>query len=87
MVFWYLIERSEKLIPEVEKAAHQMRDEGIVFAKLEAEGNKDTAKFYGVNSYPSMIWFEDGENRTRYDGGRTHDAVKLWVYEQINPGS
>lgn len=62
-------------MPQVEKAAYYLQEEGIPFGKLEAEGNKDSAKLYSVNGYPTLLWFEDGTNKTKYEGGRTYDAV------------
>jgi len=51
---------SEKLKPQVEKVAALMKEDGIPFGKMDSDKNKEGANFYGVNSYPTLMWFEDG---------------------------
>lgn len=64
-----------------------MLEEGFHFGKLEAEANKDVAKTYEVTGYPTLLYFRDGKKVGKYEGTRTDDAIAMWLYEQVNPGT
>ncbi|KAM3135418.1 hypothetical protein pb186bvf_012437 [Paramecium bursaria] len=78
----------EKFQPDVEKAAKYFKDEDIPFAKVDGHTYKDISKRFEVNGFPSLLYLYDhGQKQVKFEGSRTSEAVILFVYEQINPGS
>ena len=53
-------------------------DSGVVIAKLDATAHKKTAQRFGIQGYPTLKFFADGEVRT-YNGGRNLAAMKEYV--------
>lgn len=74
----------KKLEPEYEKAANTLKDRGVPLAKVDATEEKDLSSKYNVKGFPTMIWFEDGQEAT-YDGGRTTDTIIEWVTSMTGP--
>ncbi|KAF7657950.1 hypothetical protein LDENG_00020000, partial [Lucifuga dentata] len=60
----------KRLAPEYEAAATRLK--GIVpLAKVDCTANSDTCSKYGVNGYPTLKIFRDGEESGPYDGPRS----------------
>jgi hypothetical protein len=36
---------------------------------------------YSVSGFPTILYIENGVNKTKYDGTRTYDSIYLWVFE------
>lgn len=68
----------KKLAPEYEKAANLLRDQEVKLAKIDATSEKDLAAKYGVKGFPTLTWFEDGQE-VPFDGARTSDGIVQWV--------
>lgn len=74
----------KKLKPEYEKAAQQLKPEGIPLATVDATVEKDLAKKYDVTGYPTLKIFRNGKV-SDFKGGRTaHDIVSTMKVEK-NP--
>ena len=74
----------KKLKPEFEKAAQQLKPEGIPLATVDATVEKDLAKKYDVTGYPTLKIFRNGKV-SEFKGGRTsHDIVSTMQVEK-NP--
>ena len=76
----------KKLTPEYAKAAEILaaQDPSIDIAKCDATANTELAKKYGVQGYPTLKWFVDGEP-TDYTGGRTTDTIVSWINKRMGP--
>jgi protein disulfide-isomerase-like protein len=61
----------KNLAPEYEKAAYMLSENKskVKMAKMDATQNKEIAQKYGVQGFPTMIFFKDGENE-EFTGGR-----------------
>lgn len=65
----------------MEKASLQMEEEGFVFGKFDGHTHKEISKSYDVSGYPSILLFtEHGRKKRKYEGGKTYDAVQMWLY-------
>lgn len=72
----------------MEKAAKMLKDEGIIFGKVDGHNYKDVAKTYGVTGYPTLLYLENyGKKYVKFEGSRTADSIIMWVYDKLNPGS
>lgn len=60
----------QALAPEYSKAAVALKETGVVLAKVDAIEHGDLADDYGVEAYPTLYFFVDGEKKP-YNGGRT----------------
>jgi len=61
----------QSLTPEYARAATALKaSSGVVLAKVDAVEHSDLAQEYGVEGYPTLYFFVDGEKRP-YNGGRT----------------
>mmetsp|Transcript_79249 Transcript_79249/g.164491 ORF Transcript_79249/g.164491 Transcript_79249/m.164491 type:complete len:482 (+) Transcript_79249:52-1497(+) len=68
----------KKLAPDYEKAASILQGQEVSLAKIDATAEKDLAAKYGVKSFPTLTWFEDGQD-VPFDGTRTADGIVQWV--------
>jgi len=78
----------KKLAPEYAKAANTLKEKNskVRLAKVDATVEKDLATKYNVQSYPTLIWFENGVTRD-YDGDRTAGGLVEWVRQNSEPPS
>lgn len=60
----------QSLTPEYARAATALKDAGVKLAKVDAVEHSDLAQEHGVEGYPTLYFFVDGEKRP-YNGGRT----------------
>lgn len=76
----------KKLAPEYAAAAAELKKEDINIVKVDATENSEVAKKYGVQGYPTLKWFVNGEP-TDYTGGRTKDDIIQWIKKRSGPPS
>ena len=78
----------KKLTPEYEGAAEVLskHDPPYVLAKLDATENKVSAEKYGIQGFPTLFFFING-NKVEYTGGRTKDTIVEWVIKKSGPPS
>ena len=74
------------LAPEYEKAATQLKEakSDVKLAKIDATVEKDLAQKFGVQGYPTLYWFANGE-KSDYKGGRTTDTIVSWISKRTGP--
>ncbi|KAK9805676.1 hypothetical protein WJX72_011398 [[Myrmecia] bisecta] len=83
----------KKLTPEWEKAAGELKknDPPVVLAKVDAteEGNKALAQKYGVQGYPTIKIFRNGdlEKAGEYNGPRDADGIVDYLSKQVGPAT
>lgn len=78
----------KKLTPEYAGAAEVLskNDPPIPLAKVDATENKKTAERFGIQGFPTLFWFVNGEKQ-EYTGGRTKDTIVSWVMKKSGPPS
>lgn len=78
----------KKLAPEYAGAAEVLakNDPPMFVAKVDATVEKDLAEKYGIQGFPTLIFFKNGE-RVDYNGGRTKDAIVEWILKKSGPPS
>jgi len=54
-------------------------------AKVDGTENGALMKAFGVESYPTMVYFENGKKITAYDGERTKEGVLTFLEEMQKP--
>lgn len=76
----------KRLAPEYEAAATRLK--GVVaLAKVDCTVNSNTCSKYGVNGYPTLKIFRDGDETGPYDGPRTADGIVSFLKKQAGPAS
>ncbi|MBI3391781.1 MAG: thioredoxin fold domain-containing protein [Nitrospirae bacterium] len=73
-----------QLTPVLERVA-KSRGGRILLAKLEADENMRLAGFYRVKGFPTVMLFLDGEERGRFAGFRSEQAVREFIDEHASP--
>lgn len=78
----------KKLAPEFSAAAEVLakNDPPMFLGKVDATVEKDLGEKYGVQGFPTLIYFKNGE-RVDYNGGRTKDTIVEWVLKKSGPPS
>jgi len=79
----------QKLKPEYSKAATTLNehDSTIIIGKVDATQEADLGQKYGVNGYPTIKWFIDGEVAMDYGGSRDADGIVKWVKKKTGPAA
>lgn len=74
----------KRLAPEYEKAATALKTAGskAKIAKVDATVEKGAASPYGVRGYPTLLYFENGENVEKYSGARTAEAIASYMQKK-----
>ena len=74
--------------PEYAKAAKILakNDPPVYFAKIDGDENRELLRRFGIEGFPSLFFFKNGE-QIDYTGGRTEDAIIKWVKKRIGPPS
>ena len=67
----YRCEHCKSLEPEYKKAAIDLKEHGILLAKVDATVEKDLASRHGIDGYPTMKLFRKGREY-EYEGTRKH---------------
>ncbi|KAK6471429.1 protein disulfide-isomerase A3-like [Huso huso] len=76
----------QKLAPEYEAAATRLR--GVVaLAKVDCTANSETCARFGVNGYPTLKIFRNGDESSAYDGPRSADGIVSHMKQQAGPSS
>ncbi|ORX50846.1 protein disulfide isomerase, partial [Hesseltinella vesiculosa] len=71
------------LAPEYEKAATDLKDK-IALAKVDCTENQDVCQEYGVQGYPTLKVFRQGE-ASEYKGSRQHEGIVSYMKKQALP--
>lgn len=76
------------LAPEYAKAALALKsnDPVVPLAKVDATEHKDLGSRFGVQGFPTLKWFVNGEP-SDYSGGRDEVAIVNWVKKKTSPSS
>jgi protein disulfide-isomerase A1 len=76
------------LAPEYEKAATELKKFGAEFgalAKVDADSNRKTGEKFGIQGFPTLKLFRNGESYKEYDGGRTAADIVAWMKKKTGP--
>ncbi|XP_067093619.1 protein disulfide isomerase family A, member 7 [Osmerus mordax] len=76
----------QKLAPEYETAATKLKGT-VSLAKVDCTVNSETCGRYGVNGYPTLKIFRNGEDSAAYDGPRSADGIVSFMKKQAGPSS
>jgi len=76
----------KNLAPHYEKAATELKEAGseAKLAKIDATVEQDLAKKFGVQGYPTLLWFVNGQ-KSDYKGGRTSETIVEWINKKTGP--
>jgi len=78
----------KKLTPEYAGAAQELAkaDPPVALAKVDATVEKKLGERFGVQGFPTLFWFKNGEKQ-EYTGGRTKDTIVQWALKKSGPPS
>nr|NP_001003517.1 protein disulfide isomerase family A, member 8 precursor [Danio rerio]AAH77131.1 Zgc:100906 [Danio rerio] len=76
----------KKLAPEFESAASRLKGT-VTLAKVDCTANTEICKHYGVNGYPTLKIFRNGQESSSYDGPRSADGIVDYMKKQAGPDS
>ncbi|XP_053537642.1 protein disulfide isomerase family A, member 7 isoform X2 [Ictalurus punctatus] len=76
----------KRLAPEYEAAATRLKGT-VPLAKVDCTANSETCMKFGVNGYPTLKIFRNGEVASSYDGPRTADGIVSYMKKQSGPSS
>jgi len=72
----------KSLAPEYEKLGNAfVNEENVVIARIDADQYKARNGKYGVNGFPTLIWFPKDKKHSTYEGGRTLPDLVSFVNE------
>ncbi|OAY51627.1 protein disulfide isomerase-like 1-4 isoform X2 [Manihot esculenta] len=74
----------QALAPEYAEAAAELKEEGVVLAKVDATEETELALEYDIQGYPTIYFFIDGVHKL-YTGERSKDAIVTWIKRKIGP--
>jgi protein disulfide-isomerase A1 len=76
----------KRLEPEYTQAAADLVANGVqvALAKVDATQHPKSAEHYGVQGYPTLKWFVNGES-SEYGGGRTSKDIVSWISKKTGP--
>lgn len=81
----------KKLAPEYARAATALKasNPDVVIAKVDATADADLASKFGVQGYPTLKWFVDGdtESPSDYNGGRDEEGIIKWIKKKSGPAA
>jgi thioredoxin 1 len=69
------------LTPVLEEIAGEIKN--VKFAKINIDGNQETAAKYGVSSIPCLIIFKDGEEIDRIIGAQPSEVIEEKIKEHL----
>jgi protein disulfide-isomerase A1 len=78
----------KKLAPEYAAAAKVLseNDPPYPLGKVDATEQKKIAEKFGIQGFPTLFFFKNGE-KMEYSGGRTKDAIVNWIIKKSGPPS
>jgi len=74
----------KELAPKFKEAATQLESRGVSLAKLDATAHPEAAKPYAIESYPTLLWLEEG-GRIDYTGNQTTEGIVEFVTKLTAP--
>jgi protein disulfide-isomerase A1 len=74
----------QSLAPEWASAASILKGDSVPLAKVDATVHAELAKEFGVQGYPTILFFIDGLPK-RYTGERVSDGIVMWVKKKTGP--
>lgn len=70
----------QKLAPVWQSLADSLKHDGSVgIAQVDCTAYKGICQEFEVKGYPTLVWIQDGKKIDKYQGGRTHEALKAYV--------
>jgi len=78
----------KKLDPEYSQAAADLKKTtpAVPLVKVDATVEKDLATRFGIQGFPTLKWFVNGQD-TEYKGGRVRAEIVEWVSKKTGPPS
>ena len=75
----------KRLYPEIVSSlkTETMKKMGLVFGRIDIEYNDKVQEIYNVYGMPTILYFENGERKEVYDGGRDSQSLIEWFYKRI----
>ncbi|KAK3766440.1 hypothetical protein RRG08_056114 [Elysia crispata] len=74
----------KKLAPTWDELAETFAShKQVSVAKIDCTRSTVICKQYEVRGYPTLLWFQDGNKIAKYQGSRTHDALKDYVVTML----
>ncbi|KAE9585752.1 hypothetical protein Lal_00010211 [Lupinus albus] len=73
------------LAPEYAEAATELKDKGVILAKVDASEENELAQKYDIQGFPTLYFFIDGIHKL-YNGHRNKDAIVSWIKKKTGPG-
>jgi protein disulfide-isomerase A1 len=78
------------LVPEYEKLAAYVKqdpelEDKVLIAKIDCESNQAIASQYGIQGFPTLKLFKNGEFFKDYEGQRSFDAMKNFIVKKVGP--
>jgi protein disulfide isomerase family A protein 3 len=79
----------KRLAPEYERAATALRsnDPPVALVKVDCTAETKTCGKYGVNGYPTLKIFKNGEVASDYNGPREADGIVKYMRSKAGPSS
>jgi putative thioredoxin len=76
------------LSPHLERVIEEYGG-SILLAKVEVDegDNMKLAGHYLLRGFPTVILFQNGEERGRFTGSRSSHQVRDWIREHLDPGA
>jgi len=84
-VVWFRSGHCKKLHPEFESAATTLAEESIYLGNVDATENQALAQKFGVQGYPTIFLFKNGEKSQDYGGGRTAADLVAFMRKKAGP--
>ena len=72
----------KRLAPTWDQLAEQKTADDVVVAKVDCTKEKDVCSKAGVKGYPTLKVFHAGEEKVKYSGARTLEALGDFIEEQ-----
>jgi protein disulfide-isomerase A1 len=78
----------KRLAPEYETAADKLKEQGsaIKLAKVECTVEKELAERFGIQGFPTLKWFRNGQF-TEFNGPREAEGIVGWVLKKSGPAT
>ncbi|KAF9586295.1 protein disulfide-isomerase precursor [Lunasporangiospora selenospora] len=76
----------QKLEPEYEKAAVELKESGIPLAKVDCESQSSLCKKYDVSGYPTLKLFKEG-SALGYKGTRNAEDIVMYMKRHAGPAT
>eukprot|EP01100_Stratorugosa_tubuloviscum_P004125 TRINITY_DN201_c0_g3_i1.p1 TRINITY_DN201_c0_g3~~TRINITY_DN201_c0_g3_i1.p1 ORF type:complete len:494 (+),score=274.90 TRINITY_DN201_c0_g3_i1:78-1559(+) len=73
----------KSLTPHWAKAATQLKGSAAL-GKVDCTIETELAKRFGVSGFPTIFYFNKGQ-QSKYNGGRTADAIVSWLRKKVQP--